>query len=246
MIPADKGIVQPISDRRTPKLGSVAVMAATQADFEELRRHLGLPRQRNLFLSRLCYCEDDDTKPSLVGPVMGAPYAAMLLETLYAWGVEKLIFYGWCGSIDSQIRSGDIILPDSAIIDEGTSAHYHKETGATVHPNGALRSVLSDACDNRSIRQSSGRIWTTDGIFRETPERVERFQSEGAVGVDMELSALCSVALFHDLPLAAVLVVSDELFDLQWRPGFKQPEFKVSRARVCETLVEIIKDGFHE
>ncbi len=221
-------------------------MAATEADFNDLRRRMDLPDCRNLFLSRLCYCAVDQDKPALVGPFMGAPYAVMLMETLRVWGVQKLLFYGWCGSISSQFRSGDIILPDSAIIDDGTSRHYQQQVGATVRPNAELRRKLGDALNESSIRHSRGRIWSTDGIFRETPTLVKRFQNQGAVAVEMELSALLSAALFHAVPCAAILVVSDELFNLQWRPGFNRPEFKMSRGKVCDLLAQLNGNAFHE
>lgn len=246
MIPPDQGIVQPVRSKRTPELGPVAIMAATEADFQDLRRQLDLPERRKLFLSQLCYGTNDHGKPSLVGPVMGAPYAAMLQETLYAWGMQNLIFFGWCGSISSRYRSGDIIVPDGAIIDEGTSLHYRQGTGAEVQPNAEQRSALEKALDDQSIEHRNGRIWTTDGIFRETPDRVQRFRAEGAVGVDMELSALISVAMFHNLPIAAVLAVSDELFDLQWRPGFSKAEFRASRGKICDLLSQIDGNMFHE
>lgn len=246
MIPPEKGIVQPVSSGRTPKLGPVAIMAATEADFKDLRRRMDLPDHRNLFLSRLCHCAADHGKPALVGPVMGAPYAVMLMETLRAWGAKKLVFYGWCGSISNRYRAGDIILPDSAIIDEGTSPHYQREIGTTVSPNDDLRDELENALDGRSIGHFSGRIWSTDGIFRETPIRVKHFRHLGAVAVDMELSALLSVALFHAMPATAILVVSDELFDLEWRPGFNREEFKTSRGRVCDLLAQLDGNAFHD
>jgi len=58
----------------------------------------------------------------VVGPFVGAPYAAMLLETLIAWDVEKIIFFGWCGAISHDVKIGDIIIPThrSIIIKEMT------------------------------------------------------------------------------------------------------------------------------
>ncbi len=246
MISPEKGIVQPVSSRRTPKLGPLAIMAATEADFQDLRRRMDLPDQRSLFLSRICHCAANPEKPALAGPVMGAPYAVMLLETLRAWGMQKLLFYGWCGSISSRYRTGDIILPDSAIIDEGTSRHYQQQDGAMVAPHPGLRRLLGDALTGKSIQHGSGRVWSTDGIFRETPDLVKRFQNQGAVAVDMELSALLSVSLFHALSMVAILVVSDELFDMTWRPGFNRPEFKLSRNRVCDLIAQLNGNAFHE
>ncbi|MEJ2157213.1 MAG: nucleoside phosphorylase [Desulfobacteraceae bacterium] len=245
MATIEQGIVQPVAGRHTPKLGPLAIMAATEADFQDLRSRMDLPNECKLLLSRICYRQADPGKPSLVGPVMGAPYAVMLMEVLHAWGIHEMLFYGWCGSTSSAIRSGDILLPDGAVIDEGTSRHYQQETGATVHPQDGLRSVLKDALESRSVPLHSGLVWTTDGIFRETPSRVKWFQAQGAVAVDMELSALISAALFLDIALASVLLVSDELFDLQWHPGFKSGEFKASRTLVCDLLSQINGNWFH-
>ena len=61
---------------------------------------------------------------SITGPFIGAPYAAMLLETLIAWGARRIIFLGWCGAVAEEVKIGDIILPTAALIDEGTSGHY--------------------------------------------------------------------------------------------------------------------------
>ena len=245
MIPPEQGVVRPIRNDRTPVLGSLAIMVATQVDFEDLRRRMDLPDQRALFLSRLCYCAADQDKPVLVGPLMGAPYAVMLMETLRVWGVKRLLFYGWCGSISHHIRTGDIILPDGAIIDEGTSLHYHQQPGATVHLQGVLRSALAGAFDRNAVDYTIGRAWSTDGIFRETPTRIRTFQSKGAVAVEMELSALISAALLYAVSLAAVLVVSDELSDLKWRPGFNRSDFKKSRRLVCDLLAQINGKSFH-
>ncbi len=245
MKPAEEGIVQPVIGRRPPKTGPLAIMAATQADVESLRRRMDLPDHRQLLMSRLHYNAADHNTPALIGPVMGAPYAVMLMETLHAWGMKQMLFYGWCGSINRRYRSGDIILPDSAIIDEGTSLHYKQKLGATVHSHRALRTALGEALGD-PVRHRIGKVWSTDGIFRETPTLVKRFQSEGAVAVDMELSALLSAALFLSVPLAAVLVVSDELFDLKWRPGFSTLAFKTSRGSVCDQLAQMNGNWPHE
>lgn len=60
----------------------------------------------------------------IAGPFMGAPYAVMIMETLIQWGVKKFIFTGWCGSISESLKIGSILIPESAIIDEGVSRHY--------------------------------------------------------------------------------------------------------------------------
>jgi hypothetical protein len=55
----------------------------------------------------------------------------------------------------------------------------------------------------------------------------------------MELSALCSVAHFRGVALAGILVVSDELSSLDWRPGFKDERFVQGRRIVCRVVKEL-------
>ncbi|MBF0203545.1 MAG: hypothetical protein HQK67_04335 [Desulfamplus sp.] len=61
---------------------------------------------------------------SVAGPYLGSPCAAMILESLVARGVSKVVIVGWCGSISDELQTGDILIPDSAICDEGTSRNY--------------------------------------------------------------------------------------------------------------------------
>lgn len=242
----EDGIVQPVCTRHTPRLGPLAIIAATDEDFHILRQNLGLPDSRKLFLSGLCLDAADSGSPVLVGPLMGAPYAVMVLETLRAWGVQTLFFLGWCGSISSDLRSGDILLPDSAIIDEGTSLHYEQYSGDIVRPSAGLCDTLIKTLQQSKLAHRKGRVWSTDAIFRETPSKIKKFQKQGALAVEMELSALCSAARFYGLSFAALLIVSDELFTLQWRPGFKDKVFKQSRTAVCSLLSEIHRSLDHD
>ena len=58
----------------------------------------------------------------------------------------------------------------------------------------------------------------------------------------MELSAIFSVAAFRHMKAAGLLVVSDELSEYEWRPGFKKPEFKAARETVCLTALELARE----
>ena len=235
------GIVQPVRTRRTPELGPLAVLAASGQDVEILRSRLNLSESRPLYLSRLYFNAAEQQTPSLVGPLMGAPYAVMCLETLRSWGVRKVFFIGWCGSINADVHIGDRIVPTTAWIDEGTSFHYGQTAGGSVHPDPALSAMLQRGLQKHQIDFHAGAVWTTDAIYRETPSRVRKFQEIGALTVEMELSALFSAAAFYDLPLAALLTVSDELFTFQWRPGFKSEAFERSRRITGDFFVELLK-----
>ncbi|MEJ2038525.1 MAG: nucleoside phosphorylase [Desulfosarcinaceae bacterium] len=233
---ADDPVVRPVCNARTPVLGPTALLVASHLDLKMLAGRLQLPDSRQLYMSRLLYDAGQAERPCLVGPLMGAPYAVMILEILRAWGVRKVLFFGWCGSIDPVFRIGDIVIPTSALIDEGTSLHYRKTREAEVHPDRSLCAALQADLDDNGVDYKTGRVWTTDGIFRETPNKIEAFQRKGANVVEMELSAIYSLAAFHDMAAAALLAVSDELFTLTWKPGFTYRDFSASRNRIIERI----------
>ena len=245
----EDAIVRPVSTGRSPRLGPRAVLAASDADVQSLRKAMVLPDSCPLYMSRLYYNAANPVWPVVAGPIMGAPYAAMLLEILRAWGVRKALFLGWCGSIDPGIRIGDIIIPSGAYIDEGTSVHYNQCGQEVVRPDATLEHLLGERLSRQRTHFHSGSIWTTDAIFRETPTQVRKYQRLGAVAVEMELSALLAVAAFYTLPMAAVLTVSDELSTFKWRTGFKADGFKQSRLTACRLITDLFgpeNDTIHD
>jgi purine-nucleoside phosphorylase len=234
-------IVLPVSNSRTPKLGPVAAIVATQEDLKRLQGRMALPDSRRLYLSRLYYDKGLQNSPCVIGPVLGAPVAVMLLETLRVWGVQQIIFIGWCGSIQKDLQIGDVLLPDAALIDEGTSLHYGQKHGAKVLPDSDLNGNIADMLTSEGVAFRQGSIWTTDGVFRETPSKIQAFQQKGALAVEMEFSALLSASRFYGLETAGLMAVSDELFTGQWHPGFNAPNFILSRERITETVAAILQ-----
>ncbi|MCI5143578.1 MAG: hypothetical protein D3909_18015, partial [Candidatus Electrothrix sp. ATG1] len=72
----------------------------------------------------------------------------------------------------------------------------------------------------------SGKIWTTDAPYRETRAKIAEYAEQRVFGVDMEFSALCTVAAFREIELAAVMLVSDEVWRQPWQPQFSRKAFK--------------------
>ena len=224
-------IINPVKSRNAPDLGPVAIMAATRPDLLALceQFHFDKNEFRRLLSSRLYFNRECPDSISVVGPFVGAPYAVMLLETLIAWGVRNIIFLGWCGAIAEEVKIGDIVLPTSAVIDEGTSIHYGQKTSGVADASPTPVSMMRQVLKQNHIDFHAGKIWTTDAVYRETRRQVAAHQQDGILAVEMELSALFSVAQFRQAALAGILVVSDELSSLNWRPGFKDERFAEGR-----------------
>jgi uridine phosphorylase len=236
-------IIFPRKGKRSPQLGPVAVIAGTETDLFELCELLDFDSgaYQKLFTSRLYPAHPASNGISLTGPVVGAPYAVMVLETLIAWGARKIVFLGWCGSISDKVKIGDIIVATSAIIDEGTSGHYENNRSRVSFPAASMLTALNDALQQNQVDFHSGAIWCTDAIYRETVEKVKHFQARDAVGVEMEISALFTVAKFRGAELGAMAVVSDELATFKWRPGFKMEEFRHGRQAACTVISDLCR-----
>ena len=230
-------VIHPRRGKSSPQLGPVGVLAATDPDLRRLRDRLGFGRDegRRLHMSRLYTASESLAGICLAGPLVGAPYAVMIAETLIAWGARTLVFLGWCGAVSATVEIGDMVLPTSALIDEGTSRHYMPDIDASA-PSASLAKKLAEMCAVDGRRLHQGPVWTTDAPYRETHEKVRNYQRQGALAVEMECSALFTVAAFRAAAAASLLVVSDELSSLCWRPGFKDPRFTRGREIACDVI----------
>jgi len=236
---SNDAVVNPVKGKKTSALGPVAVMVSNHRDLSDFCNVTDLVQasSQDLMMSRLHAANPDNAFGiSAVGPMIGAPYAAMVMETLIVRGVSKIIYFGWCGSLSPHVRIGDIVVPTGAWIDEGLSGHYQADTHQPAVPSRNMIESTLTALRCHGVDWHEGSIWSTDAVFRETREKVAHFQSKSAIGVEMEISALCSVANFRGVEFGAVCVVSDELATMNWRPGFGDRRFKQSRKIVCEVI----------
>ncbi len=248
IIGRDDAIVNPFKSKNAPDLGPVAIMVSTVNELHSIRRLVihKTDDYHRVYTSRLYLkpqtttAQTSVTSPvALVGPYIGAPYAVMLIETLIKWGANKIIVFGLCGSISTDIRIGDIIVPTSALVDEGVSRHYHhREDRPSLASEAVIRQVKKKLAEH-GLTFYEGPVWTTDAIYRETVSAVQHFQQKGALAVEMELSALFSVSRFRGVEVGAILVVSDELATMQWKPGFKETCFKQACHSVCTVISKL-------
>lgn len=146
---------------------------------------------------------------------VGAPSCAAQLEELIAIGCSKFIVCGGAGVLRPDISVGKMIIPTSAIRDEGTSYHYlpaDREIESSPEAIAAIEKAFKD----RRIEYIKGKTWTTDGVYRETPEKIKRRREEGALTVEMEAAALFAVARFRNVLLGQILYGGDDVSGEVW------------------------------
>ncbi len=125
---------------------------------------------------------------ALFHPGVGAPLAAGLLEEVIALGCRKLIACGGAGVLDREIAAGHLVVPTSAVRDEGTSYHY-LPPGREATPSAAGVAAIEATLGRRHVPYVLAKTWTTDGIYRETRGKMAlrcrglRHRGDGGRGV---------------------------------------------------------------
>lgn len=142
----------------------------------------------------------------------GASAAVLLLERLYAYGVEKVVALGCCGALE-KLAENVFFVVRKALRDEGTSYHY-LPSARFVTLDESAADIVEGVLRENHVPCESCVTWSTDGFFRETKEKVKARRAEGCRVVDMECAALAACAAYRGKVFAQILFTADTLHDL--------------------------------
>jgi uridine phosphorylase len=160
---------------------------------------------------------------AVVGGLAGAPMAAALLEELVALGFQRFLTVGCaghpCAHRRPRIPIGSIVVADSAIVCEGTTPHYDPQALESF-PGRTASAELRGLLGGSGLEYSVGPVATTDALYRETSSLLSRLIARGALAIDMELSALSTVASHRRVEVVGLLYISDIIDkDHGWQLG---------------------------
>lgn len=147
---------------------------------------------------------------SVMHPGVGASLAGGFMDEAIAMGGRKFIACGGAGVLRKDIAVGHLLVPISAIRDEGLSYHYLK-SGREVGPHPRALLAVKRTLIKRGFPFLSGKTWTTDGLYRETADKIELRKKEGCLSVEMECAAFFAVAKFRKVQCAQILYGGDDL-----------------------------------
>ncbi len=156
-----------------------------------------------------------DEAVAVLNPGTGGPTSVTMLEMVIAAGARTVVAVGGAGALMDELAMGQVVVPTEAVRDEGTSFHYlpaERSIALDQEVAVALGAFLAE----RDIPHRLDKVWTTDGLFRETPTRVARRREEGCVLVDMECSALAAVSAFRGVRFGQLLYAGDSLATEEW------------------------------
>lgn len=166
-----------------------------------------------------------------------APDTAMTTEILCAAGVETLIRIGSCGSLQEQIKVGDLVIVTGAVRGEGVTSYYVAKNFSTIsHPE--ITRALTEAAEGLGVRYHLGTVYTTDALFQETPELIAELEQQRVSAIDMVTSAFLTIAQLRHKKAGAILAVSDEC--LNGKMGFRDPIFLEAEEKMVEVALKTI------
>jgi uridine phosphorylase len=141
----------------------------------------------------------------ILGCVVGAPFAVLVAEELFACGCRLLISLTSAGQIVPAGNPPYFVIIDRPLRDEGTSYHYAApEQFAEADPQ--IIVAVTDALKAAGLRTFVGPSWTTDAPFRETVDAVEAARAKGILAVEMEAAALYTFARTNSVAVICSLM----------------------------------------
>lgn len=129
----------------------------------------------------------------IVGRAVGASFAVLVAEELFASGCRLLVSVTSAGQITPAGPTPYFVIIDRALRDEGTSYHYAAASEfSEASPD--LIAAADRALKSKGLHAVVGSSWTTDAPFRETAEAIAAARSKGLLAVEMEAAALYAFA----------------------------------------------------
>jgi uridine phosphorylase len=179
-------------------------------------RHLKASGKARRFASWPCYHTELHTfelageSTGIIGYAVGAPFAVLVAEELFACGCRFLLSLTSAGQIAPVGAPPYFVVIERALRDEGTSYHYAAPAEfAEADPR--LVAIAIDALEREGLRAFAGASWTTDAPFRETAGAIEHARAAGVLAVEMEAAALYAFARARAGPVLCLAHVTNAM-----------------------------------
>lgn len=203
--------------RRQKRLAAVDVPAVCILDPDgDIVRKLRAAGEAQAFPGWPCYHTALETFAlgeqvvGIIGCAVGAPFAVLVAEQLFASGCRLLVSLTSAGQIVPAGPPPYFVIIDRALRDEGTSYHYAAPAEfAQADPRLVARAVR--ALEERGLHAVVGASWTTDAPFRETATAVEWARSKGVLAVEMEAAALYTFARAAEVAVLCLAHVTNTM-----------------------------------
>ncbi|WP_152394158.1 purine-nucleoside phosphorylase [Paenibacillus guangzhouensis] len=149
---------------------------------------------------------------SVQGTGMGnASMSIYATELIKDYGVKKLIRIGTCGAMQEEIQIRDIVLAQAVSSDSNmTEKIFH---GCNYAPTADFRMLMKayQLAETAQAKVHVGNIYNSDEFYRETLDRLHKFMEFGVLAVEMESTALYTLAAKYGVRALTILTVGSQL-----------------------------------
>lgn len=148
---------------------------------------------------------------SVQGTGMGVPSISIYVtELMNEYDVQKLIRVGTCGSIHHDVKVRDVIIAQTASTDSKMNEIIFN--GINFAPTADFDLLLKayNAGKEKGLNLKVGNVFTEDVFYNEHAEH-EKWAQYGILALEMESSALYTLAAKFGRQALSILTVSDHL-----------------------------------
>lgn len=145
---------------------------------------------------------------SVQGSGMGQPSMAIYVNELFRdYDVRTVVRVGSCGALSERLRVRDLVIASGACTDSSMNRiAFEGLDFAPVADFGLLRDAAAAAPDAHV-----GLIFSSDSFYPARPELMDRMVAHGVLAVEMEASALYTLAARFGRRALAICTVSDHI-----------------------------------
>ena len=146
----------------------------------------------------------------IIGCAVGAPYAVLIAEQMFASGCRLVISMTSSGQILPVRKPPYFVLIEKSLRDEGCSYHYLPPS-EYCEISEELLSILEGAFSDIPDTVEHGATWTTDAPFRETKTAIAHSREIGILAVEMEAAALYAFSKAKKKPVVCFAHVTNQM-----------------------------------
>jgi purine-nucleoside phosphorylase len=153
-----------------------------------------------------------DMPVSVMGTGMGMPSASIYItELIREYGCQRLVRVGSCGGISTDVALRSVIVATGACTDSAVNRlRYGGWDYAPAADFGLARAAV-DAAEGAGIEVHAGVVHSSDSFYNPVDTALEIWQKMNVLAVEMEASALYTIAAQERVRALTVLTVSDHL-----------------------------------
>jgi purine-nucleoside phosphorylase len=149
---------------------------------------------------------------SVQGSGMGQPSLAIYVNELFTeYDVQSVVRVGSCGALTEKLAIRDVVIGSGACTDSSMNRiTFEGLDYAPVADFGLLRGAV-EAAEARGLDVQVGLLFSGDSFYASRPELTSRMVEYGVLAIEMEASALYTLAAKHGRKSLAICTVSDHI-----------------------------------